>query len=91
MTDHTINLHGLKLEVGVSHTYTHKACQSASQATSDWDATGYRELEWTFIGGKDEIGENLSFRSLDFIAKEYESEIEAAIWKRIEEEQQDVE
>lgn len=71
----TLNLHGYTLEVSVTHSFSEPSTQHAN---------GYSELEWVFVGGTDEIGENISFRSLDFIAKEYQSEIERAIWAQIE-------
>lgn len=75
MSYHAINLHGLKLEVSVTHAFYEPSTQHAN---------GYSELEWVFVGGTDEIGEPLSFKMLDFIKKEYESDIERAIWVRIE-------
>lgn len=75
MSHYKINLHGLKLEVSVTHAYSEPSTQHAN---------GYSELDWVFVGGTDEIGENISYRSLDFIAKEYQSEIERAIWAHIE-------
>lgn len=75
MSYYKINLHGLKLEVSVTHAFTEPATQHAN---------GYSELEWVFTGGTDEIGEPLSFKMLDFIKKEYESDIERAIWAQIE-------
>lgn len=71
----TLNLHGYTLEVSVTHAFSEPATQHAN---------GYSELEWVFTGGTDEIGEPLSFKMLDFIKKEYESDIERAIWVRIE-------
>lgn len=75
MSHYKINLHGLKLEVSVTHAYSEPSTQHAN---------GYSELDWVFAGGTDEIGEKISFRSLDFIAKECKSEIERAIWAQIE-------
>ena len=75
MNHYKINLHGLKLEVSVTHAFSEPSTQNAN---------GYSEIEWVFVCGIDEIGENISFRSLDFIAKEYQSEIELAIWAQIE-------
>lgn len=71
----TLNLHGYILEVSVTHAFTEPATQHAN---------GSSELEWVFTGGTDEIGEPLSFKMLDFIKKEYESEISGAIWAQIE-------
>lgn len=71
----TLNLHGYILEVSVTHAFTEPSTQHVN---------GYSELEWVFTGGKDEIGEPLSFKMLDFIKKEYQSEIERAIWAKIE-------
>lgn len=75
MSYYKINLHGLNLEVSVTHAFSEPSTQHAN---------GYSELDWVFVGGTDEIGENISFRSLDFIAKEYQSEIERDIWAQIE-------
>lgn len=75
MSYYNINLHGLKLEVSVTHAYSEPSTQHAN---------GYTELDWVFVGGTDEIGADISYRSLDFIAKEYQSEIERAIWAQIE-------
>ena len=74
MSYYKINLHGIKLEVSVTHAFTEPSTRHAN---------GYSELEWVFTGGKDEIGEPLSFKMLDFIKKEYESDIERAIWAQI--------
>lgn len=74
MSDYTIKLHGYILEVSVTHAFTEPSTQHVN---------GYSELEWVFTGGTDEIGEPLSFKMLDFIKKEYESDIERAIWARI--------
>lgn len=74
MSYYHINLHGLKLEVSVTHAFSEPSTQYAN---------GYSELEWVFTGGTDEIGEPLSFKALDFIKKEYESDIERAIWAQI--------
>lgn len=74
MSYYKINLHGLKLEVSVTHAYSEPSTQHAN---------GYSELDWVFVSGIDEIGKNISFRSLDFIAKEYQSDIERAIWAQI--------
>lgn len=71
----TLNLHGYTLEVSVTHAFTEPATQHAN---------GCSELEWVFTCGTDEIGEPLSFKMLDFIKKEYQSEIERAIWAQIE-------
>lgn len=75
MSYYHINLHGLKLEVSVTHAFSEPSTQHAN---------GYSELEWVFVGGTDEIGQPISFKSLDFIKKEYESEINGAIWAQIE-------
>ena len=75
MSHYKINLHGLNLEVSVTHAFSEPSTQHAN---------GYTELDWVFVGGTDEIGEKISFRSLDFIANEYQSEIERAIWAQIE-------
>lgn len=75
MSCYKINLHGLKLEVSVTHAFYEPSMQHAN---------GYSELEWVFVGGTDEIGQPLSFKSLDFIKKEYESEINGAIWAQVE-------
>lgn len=75
MNHYKINLHGLKLEVSVTHAFSEPSTQNAN---------GYSELDWVFVGGTDEIGQPISFKSLDFIKKEYQSEIERAIWAQIE-------
>lgn len=75
MTDYQINLHGLKLEVSVTHAFSEPSTKHAN---------GYSELDWVFVSGTDEIGQPISFKSLDFIKKEYESEIERTIWAQIE-------
>lgn len=75
MSYYKINLHGLALEVSVTHAFSEPSTQHAN---------GYSELEWVFVGGTDEIGQPISFKSLDFIKKEYQSEIERAIWAQIE-------
>ena len=75
MSYYKINLHGLTLEVSVTHAFSEPSTQHAN---------GYSELEWVFVGGTDEIGQPISFKSLDFIKKEYESEINGAIWAQIE-------
>lgn len=74
MIHQTLNLHGYTLEVSVTNAFTEPSTQHAN---------GYSELEWVFTGGTDEIGEPLSFKMLDFIRKEYESDIERAIWAQI--------
>ena len=71
----TLSLYGLTLEADIIYAHTEPATQHAN---------GYSELEWVFTGGTDEIGEPLSFKMLDFIKKEYESDIERAIWAQIE-------
>lgn len=75
MSYYRINLHGLTLEVSVTHAFSEPSTQHEN---------GYSELEWAFTGGTDEIGEPLSFKMLDFIHKEYQSDIERAIWAQIE-------
>lgn len=75
MSYYKINLHGLKLEVSVTHAFSEPSTRHAN---------GYSELDWVFVGGEDEIGQPISFKSLDFIKKEYESEINGAIWAQIE-------
>lgn len=74
-TEYSISLYGLSLDVSVSHAYSEPSTEHAN---------GYSELDWVFVGGTDEIGQPISFRSLDFIAKEYQSDIERAIWAQIE-------
>lgn len=74
MSYYHINLHGLTLEVSVTRAFSEPSTQHAN---------GYSELEWVFVGGTDEIGQPISFKSLDFIKKEYESEINGAIWAQI--------
>lgn len=75
MSYYHINLHGLTLEVSVTHAFSEPSTQYAN---------GYSELDWVFVSGTDEICKNISFRSLDFIAKDCQSEIERAIWAQIE-------
>jgi hypothetical protein len=70
-----VNLHGLTLDVDI--TYAHSEPSTAH-------ANGYSELEWTCTSGQDEIGENISKKSLDLICNEYINEIERAIWAQIE-------
>jgi hypothetical protein len=74
-TEYSVSLYGLNLDVSVSHAYSEPSTQHAN---------GYSELDWVFVGGTDEIGQPISFKSLDFIKKEYESEINGAIWAQIE-------
>lgn len=74
-TEYSVSLYGLNLYVSVSHAFSEPSTRHAN---------GYSELEWVFVGGTDEIGQPLSFKSLDFIKKEYESEINGAIWAQIE-------
>lgn len=74
MSDHTLNLQGYILEVSVTHAFTEPSTRHAN---------GYSELDWVFTGGTNEIGEPLSFKALDFIQKEYQSDIERAIWAQI--------
>lgn len=70
-----INVYGLTLEADIQYAHTHPATEHEN---------GHSELEWTLLEGTDEIGEPLSFKMLDFIKKEYESDIERAIWAQIE-------
>lgn len=74
MIEYHILLHGLRLAVSVTNAYSESSTQHAN---------GYSELDWVFTSGTDEIGQPLSFKSLDFIKKEYESDIERAIWAQI--------
>ena len=74
-TEYSLSLYGLSLDVSVSHAYSEPSTEHAN---------GYSELDWVFVGGTDEIGQPVSFKSLDFIKKEYESEINGAIWAQIE-------
>lgn len=71
----TLSILGLTLEADIQYAHTTPATCHAN---------GSSELEWVFTGGTDEIGEPLSFKMLDFIKKEYESEINGAIWAQIE-------
>jgi hypothetical protein len=75
MSYYTLSTYGYTLEVSVTHAFSEPATQHAN---------GYSELDWVFTGGTDEIGEPLSFKALDFIQKEYQSDIERAIWAHIE-------
>lgn len=70
-----INLSGLRLDIDVTYSESTPSTQYAN---------GYSELDWVFVGGEDEIGQPISFKSLDFMKKEYESEINGAIWAQIE-------
>ena len=86
MSEYTIDVCGFKLEVVVTHAYAQTMNISCDAWDSDWDAMGYSELDWHFSSGTDEIGEKLSFKQLDFISKEYESDLDKAIWKAIKSE-----
>lgn len=86
MSEYTIDVCGFKLEVVVTHAFEQQPSAAGLWAASDWDMQGYRELDWHFASGTDEIGEKLSFKQLDFIAKEYEIDLEKAIWKAIKSE-----
>lgn len=70
-----INLSGLRLDIDIHYAHTTPATQHAN---------GYSELEWTCTHATDEIGENISPRSLDLICDEYINDIERAIWAQIE-------
>lgn len=86
MSEYTIDVCGFKLEVVVTHAFEQEPYPAGLWTASDWDMQGYRELDWYFASGLDEIGEKLSFKQLDFIAKEYESDLDKAIWKAIKSE-----
>ena len=86
MSEYTIDARGFKLEVVVTHSFEQEPSPTGLWTASDWDMQGYRELDWHFASGTDEIGEKLSFKQLDFIAKEYESDLDKAIWKAIKSE-----
>lgn len=86
MSEYTIDVCGFKLEVVVTHAFEQQPSAAGLWTASDWDMQGYRELHWHFASGTDEIGEKLSFKQLDFIAKEYESDLDKAIWKAIKSE-----
>lgn len=86
MSEYTIDVCGFKLEVVVTHAFEQQPSAAGLWTASDWDMQGYRELDWHFASGTDEIGEKLSFKQLDFIAKEYESDLDKAIWKAIKSE-----
>ena len=86
MSEYTIDVCGFKLEVVVTHAFEQQPSAAGLWTASDWDMQGYRELDWHFASGDDEIGEKLSFKQLDFIAKEYESDLDKAIWKAIKSE-----
>ncbi|QHJ79361.1 MAG: hypothetical protein [Bacteriophage sp.] len=86
MSEYTIDVCGFKLEVVVTHEFEQEQSPAGLWTASDWDMQGYRELDWHFASGADEIGEKLSFKQLDFIAKEYESDLDKAIWKAIKSE-----
>lgn len=86
MSEYTIDVCGFKLEAVVTHAFEQQPSAAGLWTASDWDMQGYRELDWHFASGTDEIGEKLSFKQLDFIAKEYESDLDKAIWKAIKSE-----
>lgn len=86
MSEYTIDVCGFKLEVVVTHAFEQEPSPAGLWTASDWDMQGYRELDWHFTSGTDEIGEKLSFKQLDFIAKEYESDLDKEIWKAIKSE-----
>lgn len=86
MSEYTIDVCGFNLEVVVTHAFEQQPSAAGLWTASDWDMQGYRELDWHFASGTDEIGEKLSFKQLDFIAKEYESDLDKAIWKAIKSE-----
>ena len=86
MSEYTIDVCGFRLEVVVTHAFERQPSAAGLWTASDWDMQGYRELHWHFASGTDEIGEKLSFKQLDFIAKEYESDLDKAIWKAIKSE-----
>ena len=71
MSYYKINLHGLKLEVSVTHAFSEPSTQHAN---------GHSELEWSCTEATDEIGETISKNALDLICTEYQSDIERAIW-----------
>lgn len=75
MSYYHLNLHGLTLEVSVTHAFSEPSTQHAN---------GYSELEWTCTHATDEIGENISKNALDLICNEYQSDIERAIWAQTE-------
>lgn len=70
-----VNLSGLRLDIDVTY---------AQSTPSTAHANGYSELEWYCTSATDEIGENISRKALDLICNEYQSEIERAIWAKIE-------
>lgn len=86
MSEYTIDVCGFKLEVVVTNAFEQQPSAAGLWTASDWDMQGYRELHWHFASGTDEIGEKLSFKQLDFISKEYESDLDKAIWKAIKSE-----
>ena len=86
MSEYTIDVCGFKIEVVVTYSFEHEPSPAGFWTASDWDMQGYRELDCHFASGTDEIGEKLSFKQLDFIAKEYESDLDKAIWKAIKSE-----
>lgn len=86
MSEYTIDVCGFKLQVVVTRAFEQYPSTAGLWTASDWDMQGYRELDWHFASGTDEIGEKLSFKQLDFISKEYESDLDKAIWKAIKSE-----
>ena len=70
----TLSILGLTLEADIQYSHTHPATQHAN---------GHSELEWTLESGTDEIGETISRKGLDFIAAQFQSDIERAIWAQI--------
>lgn len=70
-----INISGLSLDIDIHY---------AESTPSTQYANGYSELEWTCTQATDEIGENISRKAIDLICNEYQSDIERAIWAKIE-------
>lgn len=57
--------------------------QYAESSPSTQHANGYSELEWSATSAQDELGENISKKSLDLFCAENQSDIERAIWAQI--------
>lgn len=55
----------------------------AESDPSTQHANGYSELQWSATSAQDEIGENISKKTLDLFCVENQSDIERAIWAQI--------
>ncbi|MNR08519.1 hypothetical protein D3C85_1246810 [compost metagenome] len=68
-------IHGIILELDIHY---------AESSPSTQYTNGYSELEWSATSAQDELGENISRKSLDLFCNEYINDIERAIWAQIE-------